>query len=102
MSREERGKRKEETVFHCRSYRVRYKSVEEGSKAEEKFVSSAGTEEKDTALLLPMKELTVDLPYKVNVYAIVTESSGAVIESKELHGKVGSVGTPPTMLIMFV
>ena len=36
-----------------------------------------------------MQELVEDTVYKINIYAIVEESSDVQIESKELHEKVG-------------
>ena len=37
-----------------------------------------------------VQELMEDTVYKINIYAIVDESSDVQIESKELHEKVGT------------
>ena len=85
-------------------YKIKYKSIEEGSKAEEEIVPSpAGNDslnctftfsvgyEKFFDLILyfeNIQNLMEDIQYKVNIYSIVQETEDAIVESKELHEKV--------------
>lgn len=66
------------------SYKIKWKSIEEGSKPEETIIPTSQSEEQHFKL----KGLTPNLVYKVNVYALVTLPNDVVLESKELHEKV--------------
>ena len=82
------------------TYKVRWKSTEEGSKPEEVLIP-APEDPNNCRISLnvsqhthgmeplknPFQDLAPGVPYKVNIYAIV-EDSGIPIESKELHDKV--------------
>ena len=80
-----------------RAYRVRWRAVEEGSRAEEAVVEVP--EEEGTPCQLQLQELVPGVVYKVNVFALVEEEGKegrvsvweeGVVESRALHEKVAN------------
>ena len=82
---------------------MRYKSSEEGSKAEEfifslpavstttcsvKLEVSCTTVATASPMIIPSQGLTPGIQYKVNISAIVEDTNQDKVESKALHGKV--------------
>jgi len=67
-------------------YKLRYRSSEEGSKAEEIYIKEFSSE--DSEINAVLKDLQPETLYKINIYAIVHDVNAKEVESKELHEKV--------------
>ena len=93
------------------TYKVRWKSTEEGSKPEEVLIPAPEDPNNcrislkvnqgghhGTSLSHLLQDLASGVPYKVNIYAIV-EDSGIPVESKELHDKVSRLLPPSASLL---
>jgi len=70
---------------HVSGYKVKWKSIEDGSKNLEGYVPQ--NEEVDE-LSFVFPTLLKDIVYKINVYAVVDLKNDETVESKELHRKV--------------
>ena len=91
------------------TYKVRWKSTEEGSKPEEVLIPApedpnncrialkVSQRDHETDKNSIFQDLAPGIPYKVNIYAIV-EDSGIPLESKELHDKVSRL--PPSSSLL--
>ena len=65
--------------------------MEDNNKPEEIIIDAAVDEQNSVVMLnLDQLNLTEDVAYKVNIYALVpdNQNSGEFIESRELHEKV--------------
>ncbi|XP_023343416.1 uncharacterized protein LOC111712896 [Eurytemora carolleeae] len=66
-------------------YKIRYKSIEEGSKSEEYLI---GVEDDNDPCTCVLEDLVMNIQYKVNIYAVVEVIEFEMVESKELHEKL--------------
>ena len=85
-----------------RFYKMKYKSAEEGAKAEEIIIPKVGNGSLTSKLQVQTNRnlyclslykfyfqyVTVGLVYKINITACVSDINKAVIESKPLHEKI--------------
>ena len=69
------------------TYKVRYRNSEDGSKTEE-IVVTPGVEDDTSNVSFRLPGLAVKDVYKINIFSVVEDASGAVIESKALHEKI--------------
>ena len=71
-----------------RTYKIKYKAIDDGNKPEEKLVNISD-EFGSTTVSYIFDSLSPESVYKVNIYSIVTETdTGDVVESRELHEKI--------------
>jgi len=66
-------------------YRVKLKSIEEGSRPQEFLIDSSQDNEPGALVL---QDLVLGLQYRVNIYAVVQMEGFEPVESKELHEKI--------------